>query len=127
MPSSTLQARCICSKNKLLCPHKWAQWLLSGSCDPEALTFASVSYNQFLSNLRADLVAVGANKLFSTTCGSHGFRHGAAMDIHDQDGLASAIARGEWKSMAIRSYVPSSAIESKALAEALCQVSDDES
>lgn len=126
-PQSTLEAKCVCKSEPLLCAHMWASWLLSGGLGEDAAVFPPRYYGRFIDGLRADLVAIGVPPREAAGVASHAFRHGAAIDIHEADGLAAACARGEWRSRAVTSYVPASRIESQALAEALCEASEDES
>ena len=125
-PQSVLEARCVCSSSPLLCAHMWASWLLAGNHQPDAAVFPQGYYPKFLSGLRSDLLAIGVPSPEVATVASHAFRHGAALDIHDQDGLAAACARGEWRSRAVTAYIPAAVIESRALAEALCEMSGDD-
>ncbi len=125
-PQSTLEARCVCKAEPLLCCHVWAKWLLAEPKDPEIKIFPENCYAVFLQNLRDDLSAIGVPRSEANQVASHAFRHGAAMDIHDQEGLAAARERGQWKGSSVRSYVPTSAIESKFLADALCTASEEE-
>ena len=126
-PQSTLEAKCVCKHDPLLCAHMWASWLLSSDLGEDAAVFPAGYYAKFITGLRCDLMAIGVPPGEASSVASHAFRHGAAIDIHDVDGLAAACARGEWKSRAVTSYVPASGIESRALAEALCEASEDES
>ena len=125
-PQSTLEARCVCKSDPLVCAHRWASWLLSGVGDASATVFPPNYYARFIADLRADLRASGVPPAEAAGVASHAFRHGAALDIHDADGFAAACARGEWKSAAVTAYIPPSRIESRALAEALCEASEDE-
>ena len=125
-PQSTLEAKCICQSDPLLCAHIWASWLLADGSPTGDLVFPPRYYSKFISGLRADLIAIGIPDTEAATVASHAFRHGAALDIHDQDGFAAACARGEWRSRAVTAYIPTTVIESRTVAEALCQASDEE-
>ena len=123
---STLEAKCVCKVDPVICAHMWASWLLAGRSDPDELVYPPGYYNKFLAGLRDDLIAVGTPAAEASGIASHAFRHGAALDIHDSDGFAAACARGEWRSRAVTAYIPPTTIESRALAEALCMESDEE-
>ena len=123
---STLEARCVCKADPVFCMHMWASWLLAGRGDQNELVYPPGYYGKFLADLRNDLVAVGTPAAEASGIASHAFRHGAALDIHDSDGFAAACARGEWRSRAVTAYIPTTTIESRALAEALCMEPDEE-
>ena len=123
---SFVEAPCVRSHEPLLCGHMWATWLLATGQSSEALVYPPRHYARFIADLRADLIAVGMPRVEASCVASHAFRHGAALDIHEVDGLAAACTRGGWRSSAVTSYIPPSTIESRALAEALCEGSEDE-
>ena len=103
-----------------------------GSCPgsetppPRCSQFPPNYHARFIADLRADLLSSGVPPAEAAGVASHAFRHGAALDIHDADGFAAACARAEWKSAAVTAYIPPSRIESRALAEALCEASEAE-
>ena len=103
---STLEAKCVCAADPLLCVHMWASWLLASHCDLNSEVYPPGYYAKFLAGLREDLVAVGTPAAEPSGIASHAFRHGAAMDIDETNGFAAACARGGWRSGAVQLTSP---------------------
>ena len=118
----TLTRRCLCSRDRLLCPHDWLEILKASS--PTGPLFTS-SLSKLMSDFQSLAHACGEQDVHEFS--SHCFRRGAAIDVLEEHGLKPMLQFGEWKSpQAAQSYGSADEQFARAMGSVLADLSDDE-